>query len=236
MGRFTFPAWVNSLVLPVLGMLGLGVVYLSVMIPYGLSPENLVAGYQPPQPVPFSHALHAGQMKIDCRYCHTHVFDSSHSNVPATATCANCHNAAKDANQVNLTTAVHTESLKLAPVRESLATGKSVEWNRVHDLPDYAFFNHSAHVNRGVSCVECHGRIDKMDVVERVSPLNMGWCLDCHRHPETHLRPLDKITRLDWQPDGDTPEEIAANREKIGAQVAEELGIRSLTDCSTCHR
>jgi hypothetical protein len=91
-------------------------------------------------------------------------------------------------------------------------------------------------VNRGVSCVECHGRIDKMDVVRRVSPLNMGWCLDCHRHPESHLRRLDLITKLDWEPEGDTPEEVAANRLKIGKDVAKELGIRSLTDCSTCHR
>jgi len=230
MGRFRFPAWVNSLVLPGLGLIGLGVLYLSVLVPYALSPETLVAGYQPTQPVPFSHALHAGQMKIDCRYCHTHVFDSAHSNVPATATCANCHNGKKGADQTNLTTAVHTDSLRLAPVRESIETGKPIEWNRVHDLPDYAYFNHSAHVNRGVSCVECHGRVDKMDVVKRVSPLNMGWCLDCHRHPTEHLRPLDLITKLDWEPPQGT------TRQEIGEQVREELGIRSLTDCSTCHR
>ena len=230
MGRFTFPAWVNSLVLPGLGVIGLGVLYITILIPYGLSPETLVAGYAPPQPVPFSHALHAGQMKIDCRYCHTHVFDSSHSNIPATATCGNCHNGSKDANGTNLTTAVHTDSLKLAPVRESLATGKPVEWNRVHDLPDYAFFNHSAHVNRGVSCVECHGRVDKMDTVQRVSPMNMGWCLDCHRHPDSHLRPVEFVTKLDWAP----PQ--GQSREEAGKQVKEQLGIRSLTDCSTCHR
>jgi hypothetical protein len=118
MGRFTFPAWVNSLVLPVLGLVGLGVLYIAVLIPYAWSPETLVAGYQPEQPVPFSHALHAGEMKIDCRYCHTHVFDSSHSNIPATATCANCHNAAKAPDQTNLTTAVHTTSARLEPVRD----------------------------------------------------------------------------------------------------------------------
>jgi hypothetical protein len=230
MGKFTFPAWVNSLVLPGLGLIGLGVLYLSVLIPYALSPETLVAGYRPLQPVPFSHALHAGQMKIDCRYCHTHVFESSHSNVPATATCANCHNGSKAPDGTNLTTAVHTESLRLAPVRHSIETGESIAWNRVHDLPDYAYFNHSAHVNRGVSCVECHGRVDKMDVVRRVSPLNMGWCLDCHRHPTEHLRPLDLITKLDWEPpQGQT-------RKEIGQKVEDELGIRSLTDCSTCHR
>ena len=230
MGRFTFPAWVNSLILPALGVVGLGVLYVVVLIPYALSPETLVAGYEPEQPVQFSHALHAGQLKLDCRYCHTHVFDSSHSNVPATSTCANCHNAEKGPDGTNLTAAVHTESIKLAPVRESLATGKSVEWNRVHDLPDYAYFDHSAHVNRGVSCVECHGRIDKMEVVRRENPLNMGWCLDCHRDPIEHLRPLEFVTKLDWEPpDGQT-------REEVGRQVHAELGIRSLTDCSICHR
>ncbi|MGC1272485.1 MAG: cytochrome c3 family protein [Planctomycetaceae bacterium] len=236
MGRFTFPAWVNSLVLPMLGVIGLGVVYLAVLIPYAGSPETLVAGYQPEQPVPFSHALHAGEMKLDCRYCHSHVFESSHSNIPATATCGNCHNHLKGPDGTNLTVAVHTDSIRLEPVRKSLATGVPVEWERVHDLPDYAYFDHSAHVNRGVSCVECHGRIDKMEVVERFSPLNMGWCLDCHRDPTEHLRPLDLITKLDWQPEGDTPEEVAAKRLEIGEQMKEELGIRSLTDCSTCHR
>jgi menaquinone reductase, multiheme cytochrome c subunit len=236
MGRFSFPAWVNSLVLPVLGMIGLGVLYIAVLIPYAWSPETLVAGYQPEQPIPFSHALHAGQMKIDCRYCHTHVFDGAHSNVPASATCANCHNGMKAPDGTNVTTAVHVTSTKLAPLRESLEKNVPVEWERVHDLPDYAFFNHSAHVNRGVSCVECHGRIDKMDVVERVSPLNMGWCLDCHRHPDEHLRPLHLITQLDWAPEGNTPEEVAEKRLEIGRQVKKELGIRALTDCSTCHR
>lgn len=230
MRRFTFPAWVNSLVLPGLGLIGLGALYLGVLVPYALSPETLVAGYQPSQPVPFSHALHAGQLKLDCRYCHTHVFDSAHSNVPATATCGNCHNAAKGPDGTNLTNAVHTESLRLAPIRESLETGEPVEWARVHDLPDYAYFNHSAHVNRGVSCVECHGRVDKMEVVERKSPMNMGWCLDCHRHPTEHLRPVEFVTQLDWEP----PE--GQTREEVGRQVVEELGIRSLTDCSTCHR
>ena len=231
MDRFHFPAWVNTLILPGLGMAGLGGAYVAGLIFYGLSPVNLVAGYKPEQPVPFSHALHAGQMKIDCRYCHTHVFESSHSNLPATATCANCHRG-KDAQGNTPTVAVHTESPKLALVRNSLDTGASIPWDRVHDLPDYAYFNHSAHVNRGVSCVECHGRVDKMAVVERVSPMNMGWCLDCHRNPTSHIRPVEFITQLDWKPPGETAEERLAFR----AKVAEEYHIRSLTDCSTCHR
>lgn len=231
MRKFNFPAWVNSLVLPVLGLIVLGVAYLAVFVPYAFSPENLVAGYRPEQPVPFSHALHAGELKLDCRYCHTHVFDSAHSNIPPTATCGNCHNGkfAPD-GATRLTSAVHVNSVRLKPVRESLETGKSIEWNRVHDLPDYAFFDHSAHVNRGVSCVECHGRVDKMEVVERHSPLNMGWCLDCHRDPTKHLRPLEFVTQLDWQP----PE--GKTFEDVGREVEESLGIRSLTDCSTCHR
>lgn len=230
MRKFHFPGWVNSLVLPGIGLFILANIYLSVFVPYALSPVNLVAGYQPEQPVPFSHRLHAGELNLDCRYCHSHVFDSSHSNIPSTSVCANCHSGLKGPNGVNLTVAVHTDSVRLAPVQQSLKTGEPIEWNRVHDLPDYVYFNHSAHVNRGVSCVECHGRIDKMDVVHRHSPLNMGWCLDCHRHPTKHLRPLDEITNLDWEPaDGKT-------RLEVGLAVQRQLGIQSLTDCSTCHR
>ena len=230
MRKFHFPAWVNSLVLPGLGLFVLANVYLSVLVPYMWSPVNLVAGYRPEQPVPFSHALHAGELDLDCRYCHTHVFDSAHSNIPPTTTCGNCHSGLTGPNGTTLTSAVHVDSVRLAPIQESLETGKPVEWKRVHDLPDYAYFNHSAHVNRGVSCVECHGRIDKMEVVERHSPLNMGWCLDCHRHPTEHLRPLDQITNLEWEP----PE--GKTRMEVGLEIQEELGIRSLTDCSTCHR
>ncbi|QDT64830.1 cytochrome c3 family protein [Calycomorphotria hydatis] len=230
MDRFLFPAWVNSIILPGLAGVALMGAYVAGMAVYGASPEALVVGYQPEQPVPFSHALHAGKLKMDCRYCHATAEVSAHSAIPATATCGNCHGNQKDAAGLNLKVAIHTESPKLEPVRESLETGASVPWNRVHDLPDYAYFNHSAHVSRGVSCVECHGRVDKMEVVERVSPLNMGWCINCHREPYARIRPVEFVTQLDWEP----PEGMT--REEVGRKWAEERGLFPNTDCSTCHR
>ena len=251
-GRFYFPGWVNSLLIPasiggaLLGAYVLGTVY------YGASPENLLTGYQPDQPVPFSHALHSGQMKIDCRYCHTGVTVAAHSNLPATATCANCHNGQQE-NGVNLKVAVHTDKATLAPVRNSIETGEPIRWNRIHDLPDYAYFNHSAHVRRGVSCVSCHGRVDKMVVVQRVEPLNMGWCVECHRNPDERLRPPELITNLAWDWDEQSLEDYAELfRETYGMDVAgkdpevvqaewvadwrEKRQIHPSTDCSTCHR
>ncbi len=139
-------------------------------------------GYAPEQPVPYSHALHAGQLGIDCRYCHNTVETAAHAAVPPTQTCMNCH------------AAIRKESEKLIPVRASYATGMPIPWVRVHDLPDYVYFNHSAHVRRGVGCVSCHGRVDTMEVVYQAEPLSMGWCLDCHRNPERHLRPVEFVT------------------------------------------
>jgi hypothetical protein len=212
-----FPKWVDSL-RPILGLvLGLAPIYLLGLLYFGASPENLAVGYQPRQPVDYSHALHAGELGIDCRYCHTTVDTSAHAAIPPTQTCMNCHSA------------IYPESPKLVPVRESYATGMPIPWVRVHDLPDYVYFNHSAHVTRGVSCVECHARVDKMAVVYQAEPLSMGWCLECHRNPDAHLRPMDEITNLAWQPE-------AAEREEIGRRIREEYDINPAEDCSTCHR
>ena len=142
----------------------------------------------PTQPVPFQHTIHVQQLGLDCRYCHSYVEVSSHSNVPNTQTCMNCH------------TQIKANSPKLQPVRDSWTSGKPVEWTRIHRLPDYVYFNHSAHVNRGVSCVSCHGQINEMNVVWEDKSLGMAWCLECHRAPENFLRPLSEITHLDWKP------------------------------------
>jgi hypothetical protein len=216
-GRFVFPEWVDRL-RPVLGVVLLVVfpTYLVLLVWYGFSPRTLAVGYAPVQPVPYSHALHAGDMGIDCRYCHNTVEVAAHAAVPPTQTCMNCH--AK----------IRTQSEKLLLVRQSAASGMPVPWVRVHDLPDYVYFNHSAHVRRGVGCVECHGRIDKMDVVRQFAPLSMGWCLDCHRHPEPHLRPAALATKMDWVP-GEDPEDL-------GRRLRETQRINPSTDCSTCHR
>jgi len=225
--RFHFPRWVNRLtqLLPLL--LLISTLYAVAVIATGASPDTTDVGYQPEQPVPFSHRLHAGELKLDCRYCHSTVDSAAHAAIPPTQTCNNCHNPASADGSV-ATVSVHPRSDRLSKVFESQATGRPIEWQRVHDLPDYACFNHSAHVTRGVSCVACHGRVDQMDVVRQVEPLSMKWCLDCHRQPEPYLRPLDKVTQLDWIPD-ESPE-------VIGARVRKELGLSPSTNCSTCHR
>ena len=192
--------------------------FLVVLVWLGGSPKTLQVGYMPDQPVPYSHTLHAGELGLDCRYCHNTVENAAHAAVPPTQTCMNCH--AK----------IRAESDKLAPVRASHASGMPVEWVRVHDLPDYVYFNHSAHVTRGVGCVECHDRVDKMDVVYQAQPLSMGWCLDCHRKPESRLRPKEFVTDMDWEPaEGET-------REALGARLRQEYDLNPSEDCSTCHR
>jgi hypothetical protein len=172
-----------------LGLLGLGV---ALAIPYYFTPKYTRVGYTPDQPVPFDHSWHAGQLGLDCRYCHSHVESSGHSNIPTNETCYNCHGPGKGQIKV--------DSPKLAAVRESGETGKPIEWVRVHAAPDYVYFNHSVHVARGVSCVSCHGKVNEMKVVGHAEPHSMGWCLDCHRNPEKHLRPVDQVYNLDYDP------------------------------------
>ncbi|HKE25778.1 MAG TPA: cytochrome c3 family protein [Bryobacteraceae bacterium] len=171
------------------------------------------------QPVPFSHAHHAGGMGIDCRYCHTGVETSSFANIPPTKTCMNCHSQ------------IWSTSPTLEPVRASFRTGDSILWTRVNDLPDFVYFNHSIHVNKGVGCEICHGRVDKMPLTWQEASLQMDWCLDCHRHPERVLRPREFVTTMGYTPAGD--------QEEIGRRLMNEYHIRStreLTSCSTCHR
>ena len=145
-------------------------------------------GYAPVQPVPFSHAQHAGQLGLSCLYCHTGVEESSVAKIPSTQTCMNCHQTIK------------ADSPKIALVKASFETGKPIPWIRVHKTPDYVFFNHSAHVKRGVGCVSCHGQVNEMPVVVHDKSLSMGWCLDCHRQPENQLRPVTEATNLAWRP------------------------------------
>lgn len=211
-----FPPWSNRLrtLLPLL-VVG-GVTYVTILLAYGASPLTTDVGYAPEQPVPFSHALHNGQMGIDCRYCHTAVENAAHSNVPTTETCMNCH------------TRIKTKSPLLQPVRDSWATGMPVEWVRVHDLPDFVYFNHSAHVSRGVGCQSCHGQVNNMERIQQVSRLSMGWCLDCHRAPENFLRPQDHITDMHYQP--------AEDQAVVGARLRAQNHINPPQDCSTCHR
>jgi hypothetical protein len=216
MELFHFPRWSNKIP-PLAGaLIGIAPLYLIGLVWYGAAPKTMAVGFAPDQPVPYSHALHAGEMGIDCRYCHNTVEVAGHAAVPPTETCMNCHARVK------------TKSAKLEPVRASWETGQPVEWLKVHDLPDYAYFNHSAHVTRGIGCVSCHGRVDEMPVVYQHEELSMGWCLDCHREPERHLRPPSEVTNMSWKP----PEEQLA----YGKKLREQNHINPPTDCTTCHR
>jgi len=170
------------------------------------------------QPVPFSHKHHVSGLGIDCRYCHTSVEVVAFAGIPPTKTCMTCHSQ------------IWSDSPILEPVRESFRTDRSLEWIRVHDLPDFVYFNHSIHVKKGVGCVSCHGRVDQMPLVWKAHSLDMEWCLECHRHPEQFVRPREYVLRMDWQPAGD---QLA-----LGAALVKEYHIdkSKLTNCSTCHR
>ena len=168
------------------------------------------------QPVPFSHQHHVGGIGIDCRYCHTTVEISNSANIPSTKICMNCHSQ------------IWATSPTLEPVRESFRKDKSIPWIRVHDLPDYAYFNHSIHVNKGVGCSTCHGRVDRMPLVWQHASLQMEWCLDCHRQPEKYVRPREEVFDMEYQPPADQIE--------LGRRLVKEYKIQSLTHCSTCHR
>lgn len=229
MQEFYFPTWVNKFTLMVLGGVLAGGGYVAACLFVATHPTTVNVGHRPTQPVPFSHRLHAGQLKLDCRYCHNTVEKAAHAAIPPTATCGNCHGGDRT-EPGRVLGAVHLASAKLEPVRRSLETGESIDWIRVHDLPDFVYFNHSAHVTRGVSCVECHGRIDKMEVVTQVQTLSMKFCLDCHRNPEPHLRPQEFVTSLDWDP-GE-----GVDRQEMGAKIRAERGINPKVNCSTCHR
>src|SRR5450432_2346981 len=183
-----FPKSANKLPLQIIVFLFVLAGVVTAATTYYATPKYTRVGYQPVQPVPYSHALHAGQLGLDCRYCHSNVEKSGVANLPTAQTCMNCHSQVK------------TDSPLLAPVRASYASGEPVQWVRIHQTPDYVYFNHSVHVNRGVSCYECHGQINEMDVVHQAKPLTMSFCLECHRDPAAKLRPLDKITDLDWKP------------------------------------
>ncbi|MGE5506446.1 MAG: cytochrome c3 family protein [Actinomycetota bacterium] len=172
----------------------------------------------PPQPVPFSHRHHAGALGLDCRYCHTSVETSSEAGLPPTHICMTCHSQ------------LFTGQEMLAPVRHSLASGIPIPWRRVAKLPGYVYFNHSIHVAKGVGCADCHGRIDRMAATFKAHAFKMQWCLGCHRDPGPHLRPLDKVTDMDWQPPPDQDQE--------GRRLVAERHIEPhrITDCYTCHR
>ena len=188
---------------------------------YGLaminrSPYVTQAGVAREQPVPFSHKHHAGELGIDCRYCHTSVETSWNAGFPPTQTCMNCH------------AQIWALSPVLEPVRSSWRTGESIEWTKIYDLPDFVYFNHSIHIAKGIGCVSCHGRIDKMNLTAQQPSLHMEWCLECHRDPARYVRPRSEVFNMDWQPPADDP--------AFGETLVAAHEIQRRDDCTTCHR
>jgi Cytochrome c7 and related cytochrome c len=168
------------------------------------------------QPIQFSHERHVAGNGIDCRYCHTSVETSSFAGIPPTKTCMNCHSQ------------IFAASAYLEPVRESLLTGRSIEWTRVHDLPDFVNFDHSIHVHKGIGCTTCHGQVDRMPLMYQEQSLQMEWCLNCHRRPEQFVRPRDAVFRVDYVP--------PPNQLELGERLVAQYQIQKLTSCSTCHQ
>ena len=201
-----------AIALGILTLLGIPIVAIAwARTPYATGEQQPVD-----QPIPFDHRHHYRDDGIDCLYCHAEATRSRYAGVPSTARCMGCH------------AQIWVDSPNLALVRASLAEGKPIPWQRVHRMPGFVYFDHHIHLAKGVGCVSCHGRVDLMAQVYAQAPLTMGWCLDCHRDPEVHLRPLDRITDMEWFPEG-TPREI-------GRALRAELGVESRTDCTTYHR
>ncbi|MFO0597811.1 MAG: cytochrome c3 family protein [Myxococcaceae bacterium] len=238
-----FPRWTNQtpMLITVGSLAGLSAVIFAVY--WWASPSHTDVGYAPKQPVAYSHQLHAGELKIDCRYCHFMAEQGPHAGVPPTQVCMNCHAQVKKGSE------------KLKPIYDSWADGKgekSVEWVRIHKLPDYAYFNHSAHLALGVGenraaigCETCHGRIDTMEVVRQVSPLSMGWCIECHSDPGPNLRPVGAVTTMGWSADlgwREQQKKIAATLHPPGSLSQAQKFVDghyqtyATAGCSGCHR
>lgn len=213
-----FPKSANGLPLQI-------VIYLVVLagiatagVTYYMTPKYTRVGYAPVQPVPFSHAKHVQEIGLDCRYCHSNVDKSGHSNVPTAQTCMNCHGVVKATSPL------------LAPIRESYEKGTPVPWVWIHTTPDFAYFNHSIHVNRGVSCVECHGKVNEMDTVAHMQSLSMGFCLECHRNPEARLREPKDVFNLNSKTLADQ------GRQKDALDLVHNWKVKPPQSCSGCHR
>ena len=202
-----FPASANAIYWLAIGALAIGALAVpTFFVLWARTPYATGQTDAPVQPVKFDHRHHVRDVGVDCLYCHGAAKTSPYAGVPATSVCMGCHNQ------------IWTESPELAPVRKSFFEQKPLVWSRVNSLPDFVFFDHSIHVNKGVGCVTCHGRVDTMGQVYQAKSLTMGFCIDCHRAPEKHLRPLDRVTDMEWE------------------GVPPLTQVRHITDCSGCHR
>jgi hypothetical protein len=210
-----FPKWANEVPRRIL----LGLIIFSTALVAGVwyygSPEYTDVGYAPEQPIAYSHRIHVSQLGLDCQYCHTEVDESAVANIPPTQTCMNCHSQIDTQNPE-----------EIQKIRDSWESGEAIEWVRVHNLPDYAYFNHAIHVNMGVGCETCHGRVDRMDVVAQQEPLSMSWCLDCHRNPERYVRPPSEVTTMGYE---------VENQIELGRELVAKHNINPPTYCTSCH-
>lgn len=212
-----FPRWSNTALRIAIAAVFLGgAAAVAAPMIYVRSDWNTGQNLPVQQPVQFDHRHHVQDDAIDCRFCHYTVERAGNAGMPSTALCMGCHSQ------------IWNQSPKLQLVRSSYFSDTPIPWSRVNDIPDFVYFNHAIHVNKGVGCVTCHGRVDQMPDVHKVSPMSMAWCLDCHRAPERHLRPPSAVADMDWDAGPDAA--------RIGRQIAQELGVRRLTHCSTCHR
>ena len=209
-----FQKWVNKIpsILLLTIVLLLNLIVFTVW--YFFSPEFTDVGYTPKQPIAFSHQIHAGVLKLDCQYCHYTVEESKTAIVPSTQVCMNCHNQ------------IATDSPKLELLYESWEQDKAIEWVRVHNLPDYVYFNHSAHINVGIGCESCHGRVDVMEEVSQQKTLSMSFCLDCHREPEGYIRPISAVTSMGYETE---------DQYKLGEELVAKNNIKPPTYCQSCH-
>jgi hypothetical protein len=221
-----FPKWTNKL--PAVLALGAATTGLFVVfvVYYWFSPKHTDVGYQPYQPIEYSHKLHAGAKGMDCRYCHRMVEQGPHATIPDAETCLGCHNN------------ILKSSVLLKPLFEAVASGKAdgppIPWVKVHLLPEHAYFNHAVHVNANVGCASCHGRVDQMEIVRQVEPLSMGWCLECHRDPTSHIRPEGvSVTQMDWVANEQSRTAARKRLEWTGETRPE---LNPPTHCSACHR
>jgi hypothetical protein len=202
--------------LALLGTVG-AVVIVIIVVRWRMAPDDVVMAAVP-QPIPFSHKHHVGDDGLDCRYCHTSVEKSRFAGLPSSDICLTCHSQ------------LYRDAPMLAPLHESARTNTPIHWNRVHDLPDFAYFDHSIHVSKGVPCMTCHGRVDQMPLTTRIASLQMQWCLSCHRHAEQNVRPReDEFKMRDIKPPTKQESALLASQYHLH-------GTRRLTDCSTCHR
>jgi hypothetical protein len=226
-----FPKWTNALPTLFAGVAVLGLATAVGGVWYYFTPKFWRVGYMPTQPGGgFNHQIHAGRLGMDCRYCHSHVEDSAEANIPTVATCNGCHAEGRLA----AFTASEAHRSKTAFIREAYAKDQSIEWRRVHKVPDYVRnFPHHAHVAAGISCLSCHGNIARMPVVWHVEPLSMSWCLDCHRDPAPHLVERDKVTRLFEVEDWFRQDE--ARRREIGQRFLDERRLGGPENCGACH-